>query len=145
MLELAHNPADPEGVGRTPTPDEVTGMDAEFDALFFQLPMEEQVRFLSAISAREAALWLERMSTEARNRPVWIVAFPSTEGCCGMLGGRPSGEVAGLRFFESAFGHGYTEADALHAYLKRVGIVPIGLEREVALLLDPISMATRLW
>lgn len=38
-----------------------------------------------------------------------------------MLGERPPGEVAGLRFFQSAFGHGYTEADAIHAYLKRVG------------------------
>lgn len=66
MLELAHNPPDPEGVGRNPTPDEVTRLDAEFEALFFQIPIEEQVKFLSAISPREAALWLERMSTEAR-------------------------------------------------------------------------------
>ena len=65
LLESAHNPPEDRS-GRRPSPDEVDNLDAAFESLFFQLPIESQVDYLSSVSIEEAVSKLNLMPPEER-------------------------------------------------------------------------------
>jgi len=66
LLALAHNPPDPDMVGRPPTDKESTDLDEAANRLFLQLTAEEQALCLSKVSADEAAADLRRLAPPRR-------------------------------------------------------------------------------
>ena len=66
LLALAHNPPDPDTVGRPPTGRESVDLDDAAEHLFLQLTAEEQALYLSAVPADEAATDLNRLAPARR-------------------------------------------------------------------------------
>ena len=65
LLESAHNPPE-DRTGRRPSPDETARLDAAFESLFFQLPIQRQADYLSSVSIEEVAAKLNLMAPEDR-------------------------------------------------------------------------------
>ena len=66
LLDLAHNPPDPDTVGRPPTREESANLDDAANHLFLQLTAEEQALYLSRVSAEDAAADLRRLTPPRR-------------------------------------------------------------------------------
>lgn len=66
LLALAHNPPDPDSVGRPPTMRESADLDDAADNLFLHLTAEEQALYLSEVSVEESAMDLERLPPSRR-------------------------------------------------------------------------------
>lgn len=74
LLALAHNPPDPDAVGRPPTKRESADLDEAAGHLFLQLTPEEQALYLSRVSADEAATDLKRMAPARREIVLELLA-----------------------------------------------------------------------
>ena len=66
LLESAHNPPE-DRTGRRPSEGEVADLDAAIESLFFQLPIERQVDYLSSASTEEVLSKLNLMPLEDRD------------------------------------------------------------------------------
>ena len=85
LLESAHNP--PEGrTGSRSSPDEEADLDAAFESLFFQLPIEQQANYLSAVSIKEVIAKLGLMPPDNRGSILELLPSYQREPILNRLG-----------------------------------------------------------
>lgn len=85
LLESAHNPPE-DRTGRRPSPDETARLEGAFESLFFQLPIERLVDYLSSASIEEVAAKLNLMTPADREDILRLISPCQRESVLDRLG-----------------------------------------------------------